>query len=274
MYFSLHDFEYLRKKNIKENEEKDKYINKKGYKNDDCIIYHSSGRLGDFIYQLSVIQENFIETGKKGILYISSTPENFAHGVETAFNDTKEYITSLPYIKEYKIFSNEYYDIDLSKWRTSDVRSNWHDIFKKDYNVEWGTHPWLSSPVTSRFQDITLFHCSISRFPEQINFTELFKDKNMLFITQHPAEHTYFVNKTGINITLYVPESIDEFICAVNSCLLFIGNLSSPLTYAYGLHKKSITLLNNESFISIILGISDSTHIIGLDTILPTTIIS
>ena len=52
------------------------------------IIYYSSGRLGDFIYQLSVINENFLTTGKKGILYISDKPEAFAHGLQKAYEDT------------------------------------------------------------------------------------------------------------------------------------------------------------------------------------------
>jgi hypothetical protein len=34
------------------------------------IKYTSGGRLGDFMNQLSVINENYIKSGRKGMLYI------------------------------------------------------------------------------------------------------------------------------------------------------------------------------------------------------------
>lgn len=233
--------------------------------------YRASGRLGDLIYQLSVINENFLNTGKKGVLYLCSEPEPFSHGLEKAYNDTKEYILSLPYMHDYKIHTNEPYEIDLSQWRYNGLlgTTHWNPIFKHSYNIDWGTHPWLFSKKDPQFQDKILFSCSIDRFPYDINFHDLFKDmklENIIFITQNINEYLHFNNNTGINLTVYHPDTIDSFICAVNSCALFIGNLSSPLTYAYGLHKPSITLLTARCII-------DNIHIIGTEKIIPTTII-
>ena len=53
------------------------------------IIYISGGLLGDFIHQLSVINEKYLETGRKGVLYIStSVGDGFRFGIGRAYSDT------------------------------------------------------------------------------------------------------------------------------------------------------------------------------------------
>jgi ADP-heptose:LPS heptosyltransferase len=127
-------------------------------------------------------------------------------------------------------------------------------------------HPWLhASTMKPEFNETILFHCSLSRFPETINFLKLFESygiQNIKFITQDPVEHIKFLNRTGIELDLYNPTSLEDFVDTVGSCKLFIGCLSSPLTYALALHKESIILLpNNHS--------PDITHIKGLESIFP-----
>jgi len=216
------------------------------------IKYIASGRLGDFIYQLSVINENYINTGKKGILYITSNPEGFAHGLERAYNDTKDYIISLPYISEYKIHAGESYDINLSLWRNSKLlyKSHWNDIFKDVYNINWGSHPWLFSDKNKEFEDKILINCNnTQRFPRNINYKKLLEPYDLskvIFVSQNESDYLHFNKITNITLKTYVPESITDYIRIINSCKIFIGSLSSPLTYAYGLHKKNITLLSSD----------------------------
>lgn len=105
----------------------------------------------------------------------------------------------------------------------------------------------------------------MSRFPERIDFMKLFDEygkENIRFITENLNEYTQFKDKTGIELQVYIATSISDFIDTVNSCKLFIGTLSSPLTYAYGLHKEAVVLLpNNYS--------DDIAHVKGLEHILP-----
>jgi GR25 family glycosyltransferase involved in LPS biosynthesis/tetratricopeptide (TPR) repeat protein len=232
------------------------------------IRYVSGGRLGDFIHQLSVIQENYIKTGKKGILYISNTGDHFALGLERAYADIKSLILSQEYIYEFKIHNGEQCDINLSDWRYNKLifHTHWHNLFKSQYDVEWGTHPWLAANNTKpEFNETILFHCSLNRFPETIDFLKLFEQygiQNIKFITQDPLEHMKFLDRTGIELDVYNPTSLEDFVDTVGSCKLFIGCLSSPLTYALALHKESIILLpNNHS--------PDITHIKGLESIFP-----
>jgi hypothetical protein len=236
--------------------------------NYNLIRYLSGGKLGDFIHQLSVIQENYIKTGIKAILYISNTGDHFALGLETAYNDIKNFILAQPYIYDFKIHNGEQYNINLSDWRYNKLlfHVNWHELFKSQYNVEWGTHPWLhASTMKPEFNETILFHCSLTRFPETINFSKLFETygiKNIKFITQDPIEYMKFLDMTGIELDEYNPTSLEDFIDTVASCKLFIGCLSSPLTYALGLHKESVILLPNNHSIEI-------TCIKGLEHIFP-----
>jgi hypothetical protein len=55
--------------------------------------YGCGGRLGDTIHQLSVVNENYLKTGRKGVVYLSSTlGDVFDRGVEGAYYDIRTVI--------------------------------------------------------------------------------------------------------------------------------------------------------------------------------------
>ena len=56
------------------------------------ITYVSGGLLGDFINQLSIIQETYKKTGRKGFLFVSDLGEKFRFGLQKVYDDTKEFI--------------------------------------------------------------------------------------------------------------------------------------------------------------------------------------
>lgn len=233
------------------------------------IRYLSCGKIGDFIFQLSIINENFLNTGKKGILFISSEYESFLYGVEKAYNDTKCMIMSQQYIADYKIHNGEEYDINLCSWRGSHLlyKSNFANIFNDLYGVKWGKHKWITANNNPIFNGKTLFSCStvVNRFPQNINYYKLLKHLNIsmedvFFISQNKEEYDNFVNKTDIRFKLYIAATFDDFICAMNSCSCYIGNMSSPLTISIALHKRTVALLSN---------CLDRPHVLGLETIIP-----
>ena len=81
----------------------------------------------------------------------------------------------------------------------------------------------------------------------------------MKFITQNMDEYTQFNTKINITMDVYLASSLEDYIAAIKACKLYIGELSAPLTYAYGLHKKHIVLRNGDC----------NVFIDGLDKILP-----
>jgi hypothetical protein len=208
------------------------------------IVYISGAKLGDFVHQLSVIHETFLTTGKKGILYIASIGDMFSFGLLNTYEETFQLITEQIYIKEYKIYNNEPYDINLSDWRKYNIEKPWTSIFNM-YNVEWGKHKWLSVPDDNKWKD-TIFISTTSYHPvynfDYMNIVKLYK--NVIFLDANEKETSIFKNilaQHNLNVEFYKPLNLYDLCVAINSCKLFIGNLSSPLAFAYALHKTSVT---------------------------------
>ena len=233
------------------------------------IVYISGGLLGDFIHQLSVINENFISTGRKGILYIVDNfyGQIFRYGVNKAYEDTYNLIIEQKYIKKYKIYNNENYDINLCNWRDSNVLFNdtFYNIFKSTYNVQWGIHKWIHVPYDKYWEDTILINTNNYRNVYNIDFNEICEKykKSIKFIDLNSSLTEWYTQTYSSEIEIYKPNNCYELCVAINSCKLFIGNLSSPLAFAYALHKKSIVGLSEP----------DDKHHINLDLIMPNLII-
>lgn len=131
------------------------------------LTYLSGGRLGDLIHNLSVINENFYKTGRKGILYISDSNDKFEFDINNTYNDTNSVISSQRYIKTYKIHANEQIDINLNDWRLNPLLfgQNFCNTYSQTYNIEWGKHQWITFPLINyALKDKILINTSISRF--------------------------------------------------------------------------------------------------------------
>jgi hypothetical protein len=213
------------------------------------IIYISGGLLGDFINALSVINENYYKFGKKGILYIAEIGDKFRTGINTTYNDTYELIINQKYIKEYKIYNNENFHINLSSWRNSDLlyKTSWHNIFKKTYNVEWGMNTWIKLNKDYKWSDKVLISTNSYRKSNSIDYKKLY-DKygdNLIYFSQNIDYYNEFKLRTNLNIEYYKPISFLELCIGINSCKLFCGNLSAPLTIAIACNTKIIIEYSN-----------------------------
>ena len=210
------------------------------------ISYISGGRLGDFIFQLSVIHANYIKTGKKGILYIANIGDKFVRGVETAYNDIKELIISQEYIEDFKIYNGEQYDINLSTWRDTVFNNNynWIELYRTTFNINFGITKWIDSiSINPELQDKILINFSLQRENTHINIHELlnkYDSSKLCFICLNEDEYNNFRDKTLTNIPFIYCKDILELCISINSCELFIGNFSAPLCVALAQHKKCI----------------------------------
>ena len=108
-----------------------------------CI---SGGLLGDFIHQLSICNEIFINTGIKSNIYITDkNVEGFCFGLKVAYDDLFNILKNQIYIQSFNLYDGEEYNLNLSRWRTCKLlyKNNWNSIFSKEYNVEWAKHQWI-----------------------------------------------------------------------------------------------------------------------------------
>lgn len=231
------------------------------------IVYISGGLLGDFVHQLSTINEHFLSTGRKGILYMANIGDAFRFGLSRTYEDMVPVVSKQIYIKKYAIYNNEKYDVNLSDWRHSKLlyKTSWDKLFLNTYNVQWGAHKWLSVPVDDKWKDTILVSTNSYRPTYNIDYAQLFKTYggNIKFIMLDPNEYNWFKHNYNIhNIDAYSPLSIYEWCIAINSCKLFIGNFSSPLAFAYAMHKKCVAGMSER----------DEIHQLGLDKVIPNVI--
>lgn len=215
------------------------------------IKYISGGKLGDFLNQLSVICEKYYETGRKGILYISELHpgDKFTFGVVSTYKDTYNSIYNLNYIKDYKIYDNESYDIHLSEWRENFVLSNWYYIYNNKYCVNWANHKWLTGLVENKWSNKIVINVTRHRFLSQSSFSKMFdkiKDNlcNCIFISNEKEDYDFFCNNTNLNIEFYKPINFEEVVTIVNSCKMCYLGFSSMAVIANALHKQHIMIGN------------------------------
>jgi len=215
------------------------------------IKYLIGGKFGDFIQGLSVINEKFYETGKKGVLYISNYGDIFTNGLENTYNDVYSIIIKQPYISDFKIYNNELFDINLTIWRNdpNHYNENWYDIFNKAYNIEWGNRKWLNAPFDEEWKNKIVINTTNYRWVNNIDFKLLkyiYKD-DLIFISSDINQYDFFKRETNIDINYYNVSNFLNLITIINSCKLFIGSPSAPLSIAHSLHKDRICGLIGEN---------------------------
>jgi len=229
------------------------------------IKYVSGGCLGDFIHQLGIIYEISKKTGRKAILYISNTARfnHFPFGIENTFKDTYKLISSQPNIESYHIHNNEDYDINLSSWVVNQPLyvSNWHQMFLNEYKINWCSEKYLNIEYDKQYENKIVICHSTRRFNETIDYHDMIQKLpyKPIFITCLKEEYEYFKNKTGLELEYIYCDTLYKLYTIINSCKLFIGNLSSPLTIAQALIKPRISLLLP------IYNHDDNVHMNGLD---------
>lgn len=240
------------------------------------IKYVCGGLLGDFIHSLSVINEKYRETGRKGVLYISNHHggEIFRYGIEKTYEDTFEIVTNQDYILSYSIYKETdsgVYDINLNEWRNSKYlfKENLCFIYNNSYNISsWGQHPWIKLPSTfkkdSKWENKIIINTTSQRFPRYINFQKLYENsgEDLIFVSMEKSNYDNFIKNTRLTeINFYNLESFTELCFILSSCKLFIGSFSSPLSTAFAIHTHCIPAKHNNE--------NDNRHFYDLDKCLP-----
>lgn len=225
------------------------------------IRYINGGMFGDFIHSLSVINEKYYETGRKGVLFIAEGygSDRFRYGVQTAFQDTFDIITHQPYIHSYSIYDPEKdgsYDINLNDWRGSPFlfQTNWCIVYSATYQVPWGKHQWIKVPQLEKdpkWENKVVINTTSYRFSEHMNFKELYDihGENLVFITMDESNYQHFLSRTSLSeIPCHILTSFTELCTIFASCKLFIGCPSGPLAVAFAMHIPCVIAMHSDPY--------------------------
>jgi len=229
------------------------YFNKELQQYLEPIYYIAGGKLGDFILQLSVINEMYQNSGRKGILYIYDKIPNlrfdasFGTGLFTTYYDVYSLVIKQPYILDFKIYNQQHYDINLSSWynNPSLFQTNWHHIFRNEYNIDWGKHKWIYTDGTNKYIDSIV----ITPFPRNItvnlqDFLMNYDRSKIVFVCFHEDQYKHFVDTYGLELPFILCKTIEDMAIIIDNCHLYIGCMSSPLTLAQATHHPTMALLD------------------------------
>ena len=214
------------------------------------ITYRTVSLFGDFIHQLSVVNEKFLETGRKGIVYLYDGGNPFRNGTEGTYKDTFDLITRQIYIKEYKIYNGEPFDVCLGKWRDYISLDSWHDIYQRAYNVDWGRHIWLDVPYDGKWKDKIIINrpeykpmtgFSVEAGLKLLEFSKK-TGKEIVFLSYNISDYNHFKSTFQIEMEYYCPTSCMDMCSAIKSCFFFFGALSGSLTIAHACRTNRMVL--------------------------------
>ena len=131
----------------------------------------------------------------------------------------------------------------MTLWRNNPklYKVNWYELYKDTYNVEWGKHVWLDSTLDEKWNDIILINTTHYRWTNTIDYT-LLKKKffKLVFISSDINEYNFFITNTKLHIPFYKFTNFSDLCIAINSCKLFVGSLSAPLSIAHAFNKNRI----------------------------------
>jgi hypothetical protein len=213
----------------------------------EVIFYLAGGRIGDFLHQLSVVYEKFLQTGKKGRIFISGdVGDAFQRGLEETCNDIHPIISDLPYIESLRIHRGESCHFNLSSWRMQpDIfLYSWQEIFYFSYDVDWGKNAWLDAPVNDELKDVILISTNARRW-NNIDWTGLLNkiDGPVMFLEVDSSEYRHFCTESNQKIEALNCKTFTEIAIAIRSCKMLVATLSMTLAIADAMKKQRIAIM-------------------------------
>lgn len=209
--------------------------------------YYQSGRLGDLLHSLIVCKYNYDKFGIKANLYISDSIERFNKGVEFTCNDLKPVLEKQEWFNDLKVHEGEHIDIDLSKFRGSEYlyKSNWHEIYFNEFcngDKIPQNYSWIELEKELDLGNTVLINRSSSFDPSQNEKLGSEIDKlvgfDIAFICFDENQYDTFAFKDKCR--LIKVDSMYDFFVKINSCKLYIGNLSAPTVMATALNVSRL----------------------------------
>lgn len=187
------------------------------------------GKLGDLIHTLQVVKGMTEEAN----LYITNDLSYGGDIFSIPLEQTVGELISLqqPYLKSVQILNGPVEGINLNTWRRSPLlyKTNWTSLLKNYYKCPL-PNKWIDLSKNNQFEDVIIIHRSLNRhidFP----WRKIIENNRCLFVCSNEKEHLEFPFK----VEMYKC-SLLEMGIAINSCKLFIGNQSMPLTLASALN--------------------------------------
>lgn len=228
----------------------------------ETLNFINGGRLGDFIHGLFAVKNICKKENKKANIYIYDI--GWQVSVENVYEELCPILYNQSYVNDFKILTDytlsnivnlsnkklldEGY-IDLGSYIRSPYlyKKCWTDIFLLDYNLEFSEYRWIHHDKKDvSFSDKIVINrrtTSPNRLNNLFPYEKLIKNTihKPVFISSSEEDYNIFPYKDKCDF--HKVKCIDEIFTIINSCSIFIGNLSAPLTIANSIDCKRIAEL-------------------------------
>jgi len=216
------------------------------------------GRLGDFLHQLYVPKMYYLKYGIKTNLFISNIAENYAgdnkfsNGLEKTFEQLKPIILKQDFISDFNIdYSNDLKNyLNLSSWRSSKLLfyHGWTEIlidtfFNKEFEPKnFNILNWENK--NNFFDKSLVINRSINNRRTSnsneisLKIIESFPEDKRFFICSEEEQYNEYPHKKLLNLILI--KDLEDFFTIINSCELYMGNLTGITSIAYALKKNML----------------------------------
>jgi len=238
-----------KKKKLKLNNEIVSYINKISeiIKSKKIINFSHSGHLGDLINSLPVIMEiakksecnlfiNLYKKLEKKNVDVKHFSKEFFLTKES-YNKLYPLLEIQPYLSKVQVLENDLVDIDLDYFRNLPINFNIDSV--RWYSHITGIGPDLNLPYmfkvnkNNKYSNHIIFLRSLRRQNDHITYNFMDQYENLLFIGLY--DEYLDLKKQITKLKFYECNDFLEMAEIINSCKLFVGNLSFGYTIAEAL---------------------------------------
>jgi hypothetical protein len=225
------------------------------------LNFLSGGKLGDFLHALYAVRGICLKENAKADLYLYDIGWEF--GIENTYKELYPILIQQDYINSLNILTDYYLDpvqtpaqntpieiknpeiknkgyIDLGEYIRSPYlyRKCWSDLYANTFNFNVPEqYRWLDYKQTDPTLSDTVFvH---RKYTTRINPDFIYEQilteyrGKLVFISANPKDYENFPYKDSM--PFYKVTTLDEWLTAINSCALFISNLTAPAAMAHAL---------------------------------------
>lgn len=213
----------------------------------------AGGKLGDFFHCLSVCKFVFDKTQFKSDILLSNSGDTFLKSLENTKNELYPILSQQEWFNSITLYNNEDYYINLSSFRHSNFlyQTSWIDLlFKTFFDGEETprNYKWISvKEKDDTLSDCVLINRSIRNTVNEKNleYNNIINNNKCYFICFEKSQYDNFAFKNDVELLLI--DNLYDFIVKLNSCKLYVGNLTGPTAIATSMDVPRLIELPNNS---------------------------
>lgn len=233
----------------------------------ETLKFIMGGKFGDFIHSLYAVKSLCNKYNKIADLYIYNIGWDF--GIENTYKEMYDVIINQDYINSFQILNKDLYQlgnfhnspillndnvfednkyIDLGDYIRSPYlyKECWTKLYSKTFNFDINLDmKWINiSKKENRFLNKVIIHRKYgNRLNEHFPYSEIIKNysNNIIFISSNNNDYEYFPYKDYVDFIKI--NTLEEWFTAINSCSMYVGNLTGPTAIAHSLDVLRIVEL-------------------------------